>query len=150
MEIIVPWEAADERVVDEALRTIEPNLFLNKEIDPQGRLFYSACLFNGERAPDPITVAVDWRETDGTPKQLSEGLVYEIKRMQQAGGVNLKSIMKRNAALRSKMDDERQQIQEDIARDFDRHKAIGNFAIVPRSQGLRRSRDKLRARGHKV
>lgn len=150
MEIIVPWEAADERVVDEALRTIEPNLFLNKEIDPQGRLFYSACLFNGERAPDPITVAVDWRETDGTPKQLSEGLVYEIKRMQQAGGVNLQSIMKRNAALRSKMDDERQQIQEDIARDFDRHKAIGNFAIVPRSQGLRRSRDKLRARGHKV
>lgn len=148
--LIVPWEAVDERTIDAALREIEPNLFLDKEIDQQGRLFYTACLHNGERAPNPITVAVDWRESDGSPKPLSEGLVYEIKKMQQAGGVNIDSIMRRNNALRVKRDDERMQIQEEIARDFDRHKKLGNFAIVPRSQGLRMSRDRMRRRGEKA
>lgn len=147
--LLIPWEALDERAVHAALQQLEPNLFLNKEIDRYGRLFYTACLFNGDRAPDPITVVVDWRETDDTPKPLSQGLVYEIEKMMRAGGVSVEAIMRRNNEMRVKKDDERQQQAEDIAKDFERHKNTG-FAIVPRSQGLRMSRDRMRRRGHKV
>lgn len=147
-ELQVVWEGTDERGVQRQLQEIDPRLFLDKEADGAGRIFYVVRYWeNGYETPELV---LDWRETSGQPKPLSSAVAYAIQKEMREGAVDVKGILRRNRDRAEKRGDEAQQMYEDIARDFDRHKRIGNFAVVPRSQGLRMSRDRIRARGGKA
>ena len=149
-ELTIPWQEADERTIDLSLRAIQSDVFLNKEVDGHGRLYYTACLFVGERADIPVITVVDWRDRDNNPKPLSEGLVYEVQRMYRHGGIDMAAIERANRDLKEKKADEAEAMLEEMAKEFDRRKRMGNFAIVPRSVGLRMARDRQRAKGRKV
>lgn len=147
MSLHVVWEGVDEQGVQRQLQEIDGRLFLDKDVDAQGRLFYMVRYWeNGYNEPE---VVLDWREASGAPKPLSSGISYEIQKMMRQGGVDVAGIIRRNRERVLKKADEAQEVYEDIAKDFDRHKRIGNFAVVPRSQALRMARDKARARGEK-
>ena len=140
--MFVTWEALDERSAHEELQALDRRLFLDKEIDPRGRLFYSAKVANPD-VGGPPAVVVDWRE-NGEPLPLSSGLAYEVRKVMASGPLDVKQIIARNREMVAKRDDERQEAREDIARDFERHAGIGNFAIVPRSRGLQLARQRAR------
>ena len=142
MDILLP--AADERSIERQLQDLDTHLHLTRERDTLGRDFYVVIYYQGGSIPPDVVV--DWRETDDTPKQLSSGLVYEIQQMMGSGPVDLKKIMARNAERKARKERDMVGFYEDMIEDF----KSGRRSPVHRSQGLRMSRDRIRARGGKA
>lgn len=144
----VVYESRDERQIHEELRRLDPQLFLVRQRDPHGRDFYEVRFWVGSEH-EPLC-AVDWRLPDDTPKPLSSGIVYEVQRLMAAGPITVEAINRKNAELRERNERRAHEGYQEIAEDFERHRGIGNFMVVPRSQALRLSRDRIRRRGGKA
>lgn len=140
-------ETGDEKGVDQALRRLDPALFLDKERDGPGEpVFYAVKQWIGSAA-EPIIV-LEWRQ-DGQPLPLSYAIVDRVRaqegRIADAG---------RRAAETNRR--KRQRALDDLGAEvfeigLDARKATGKTsALLPRGQYLRRSRDKRRARGDNV
>lgn len=58
---------------------MDGGLFLDKEADPYGRVYYTVKhLINQGGNVSPYT-ALDWRDPDGNPKPLSEDLIIALR-----------------------------------------------------------------------
>jgi len=78
--LVIAEESADEAAVARALKQLDPTLELTKQIDPAYmRWVYKvhSCL-GSERPPVFIT---DWRDKDGTPRDLTFSLVDRVRRL---------------------------------------------------------------------
>ncbi len=143
--LVIPWEASDERAVQLQLHELDPHLILTRERDHLGRDYYVVIYYtNGTVPPDLV---VDWRDAMDVPKPLSSGLVYEIQRMMSEGPPDMEKIRRHNEALRAQRNQESAEMLEEIAKDFDRYRRIGNFMVVPRSRALYLARSRGRRRG---
>lgn len=96
------YRSASSSRIDRELRQIDAQLFLDPEHDPKFGIFWTVKFWNGERAPNPVTVVVDWREPDGRPKELSDALLYEVQRMARRGPIDAKAIAARNEELKAR------------------------------------------------
>jgi hypothetical protein len=142
------YRSASSKRIDRELRAIDPRLFLDPEYDQHWGLFWTVKFWNGERAPDPVTVVADWREPSGQPRDLSDGLLYEVQRMIRRGPIDPKKIAQHNQELR-----ERRANQTEL--DYERAaiSSVQQLRVKPlfhRSQGLRIARDRARRRGEQV
>lgn len=139
--LAVIWETRESADIDRQLKQIDQRLFLDPEHDGQ-RVFWTVKFWNGERANPPVSLILDWR------KPLTDQLVQEVKRQYQRGPLDLEAIRKANLELQARKAEEAQETYEELTRDFERHDKRSH--VVHRSQGLRMSRDRQRARGRKV
>ena len=104
--LAVVYLPADAQAISAELRKIDPELFLDPEWSPEYKaLFYTVKFWNGERAPHPVTVVVDWRDKNGRPRELTHGIVDEVKRIGSQGGVSIREVIKKNEELVARRDD---------------------------------------------
>ena len=110
-DFIVGYKVQGEQEIERELKRLDPNLFLDKEIDRRGGpVFYVVKHWIGSEHP-PVTVLV-WQEPDGTPRPLTHGLVEQVKRQEGAMDGAVKRMLERQA---QKQERAREQSREDHA-----------------------------------
>ena len=146
--LVAAWHTQDTDHVDKRLRQLDPNLFLDPEFDPRTGVYWTVKYWNGERAPEPVSPILEWREPTGVAKPMSEAVVHEVQRMMRRGPISIREIADENLRVRTERRDRAAEMYGEIVRDFERHDQRTH--TVHRSVGLRMARDKMRARGEKV
>lgn len=68
-----------ERRIQNELDLMDGGLFLDKEIDISGRLFYSVKHLIHSGGHTSLYTALDWRDPDGNPKPLSDDLISALR-----------------------------------------------------------------------
>lgn len=138
----------EERDLQRALQRIHPQLFLDPEFDPvQGRPFWTVKYSLGDQPP---LLILDWRWPGGEPKELAWGLVEEMRRRDIVGPVSMEAIYRQNQELEKKNQALSQREYEEIATDMVPRILHPRRTVQPRSQSLRRMRDRQRSRGENV
>jgi hypothetical protein len=144
MSLQVVWNSADEKQIEADLRKLNQNFFLDRDRDRGGPVYYVVREWLGS-GTEPLRI-LDWKDERGNPKPLNSGLLYEVEKRKANFGRDLHAeAMKANDALQEKRDQEALEEYAEVAEDFKKHR-LGNFALVPRSVGLARSRAKARER----
>ena len=136
--------------VQRELQKLDRGLFLDPEIEfhgPYGKYLYWTVKHHIGSGQPPIPV-LEWRDYNG-PKPLTFAIVEAVKRRE--GGLE-DAVRKVLAANEKKRQETEKQVGDDAYEvALDARKATGKTsAVLPRSQALRRSRDRQRARGNKV
>ena len=143
--LVAVYRSASTQRIDRELRQIDPQLFLDPEFDQRYGLFYTVKYWNGERAPNPVTVVVDWREPNGQPKDLSDGILYEVQRIRERGPIDVDSIIRRNEELKRKREDAAEQAYEDQSKEAVRW--LRTKPVFHRSAAYAVAKRRTRARG---
>lgn len=126
---------ASFRQLERELKQLDRNLFLVEQRGVYGETFYEIRYWQGPEAEPPVLV--DWREPDGKPKELSFGILEDIRRQMQRGPLDIKAIVARNEELKKRKQDEVQEVYAEMTREFERHMTMGNFGgPVHRSPAL--------------
>ena len=133
------------RQLERDLKTLDDKLFLVEQRGSFGETFYEVRYWNGPEL-EP-TVILDWRERDGKPKQLSYGIIEEIKRMMQRGPINVGQLAENNQELREKASVKAVEFYQEMVKEFERYTTMGNIGgPVHRSQALAIARRKKHGR----
>lgn len=104
---------------------MDGGLFLDKEADQYGRVFYSVK-HPVEGAVMPYT-ALKWVYPDGTPKPLSDDLISALRAQEGSIKEVLTQAMVNNAARAELLKQKALEEAEDRARDWDAHKRGSKF-----------------------
>lgn len=146
--LAVVFNPADEKQITQALRRLDDRLFLDPEVEPLGPYVYMTVKYHLGSGHPPSTV-LEWRNPDGSPKPLSMGIVEQVKRQEGAMATAFHDAMIANELKRQKAIQDVGEAAHDIAVRV--KSAAGTRSVnLPRSQSLRRSRDRQRARGENV
>jgi hypothetical protein len=133
------------RQLERELKALDDKLFLVEQRGEFGETFYEVRHWNGPEV-EP-SVVVDWRERDGEPKELSYGIIEEIKRMMARGPIDVQAIAERNREIKRDAQRRSAEFYEEMVREFERVATMGNFSgPVHRSQALAVARRKARGR----
>jgi hypothetical protein len=137
--------AEEESAVAESLWEYDRNLKLRSAVDAAGRTFWSVRAHVGGDIPDRLVCV--WVDEQGNPLPLSSGLLELVKQLDP----NTRSVYldedTRNERRRAEVEKVARQRDADLADDMiPKH----GRPVLPRSQSLRRARDKRRARGENV
>jgi len=147
--LIVYYQRADQKRVDRELKSVDPRLFLDPEFSQQyGQVFWTVKVWNGEQAPDPVTIVVDWREPDGRPKELTHGIVEQTRRSWKAGPVSFEAVMAANDELRRKRDERQLELYE--RQTIQTQKELRRKPVFHRGRGLWLARIRGRRKGDNV
>lgn len=141
----------DRKRIEAELQKFDQNLFLDAEVDVHRRFVWSVKEHIGSEHPPHLLF--EWRDERGEPLPLSWGLIEEVRKMawRKDHGISVFDVVSqaneaRRAELMRRSASEYEAIAEDIARMMNPLRS----GVLPRSQALRMSRDKQRARGWKV
>lgn len=146
--LLVAEEAAAPRQIRESLKRLDDQLVLAQEVDH----FYETWVWrvfrrDGDR---PAQWVMDWRENlenpRSKPRPLSHALIDEVASRRLGSRREFRDPNQLNDEARERFWAESQAISEQIKQETVRRP----FSPIHRSQGLRRSRDKARARGVKA
>lgn len=150
--LAVAFSSVDEATITRALRRLDDRLFLDPEVEPHGPygpyVYMTVKYHHGSGTPP--TCVVDWREPDGRPKPLSYALVDQVKRQE---GAMARAVSDAIAANERKRQEAIRAVGEgayDVVMDGGRSAAGKKSVNLPRSQSLRISRDKRRAKGERI
>lgn len=142
---------ADARAVDRELRQRDKHLFLAEHRDFHGRPYFEVRYHIGsEREP---LVVLDWREDDGTPRQLTSALLNEVARISSQGPPDVGKIARKNADLKASRDNDRIEAYEEMIEDILPRMHGKKTVSMPRSKNVGQSarrqalRDSERRRG---
>ena len=143
--LAVPLTGADEASVSRALKEYDPDLLLiPQDSDVYGRRIYRvARRVGGDR---PVQWIVTWRTREGDALPLSHRLVEKVKELDLNSRNRVDDPDDLNAQLRVERERDLEREMENLREDWMRK----SIPILPRSQALRMSRDKRRAKGEKV
>lgn len=147
--LLVP-EAMDERAVsrllrqyDPELRLVPPGVTLTGETREQVRSYRVARYAGSER---PIQFVCGWWDERGEPLPLSSSLLDRVMELDRNTRAKYLDDVARNELARQERD-------KNAKRDYEAIQDNNTFKhgrpVLPRSQSLRMSRDKRRARGEK-
>lgn len=149
--LAVAYSPADEKSISLALRRLDPHLFLDKELEPigpRGPYVYPVVkLWVGSEHP-PIPV-LEWRDRDG-PWPLSMAIVDKVRHQEGSLDGAVKRVIAANERKRQSAIEETGASVEEIARGGYQSARGSRSVLLPRSQSLRQSRDRSRAKGRKV
>ena len=138
--LVIPQEGRDWATIQAALKRHDPNLELG-EVNGVWKVYYRSS------ADVPAEFLCDWRDPDGTPRELSFGLVDEVVARDRNSRGKRPSADELNARYQEqKRKDEDRQYEAMIEDTIRRH----GTPVTPRSVRLRMARDKQRSRGKKV
>lgn len=144
--LIVSEHGDDGAAIERDLKKRDPDLSLQGwPSQTHGRMLWKVVRYAGpDRPPDTVCV---WQSDRGEPFPLSSGILDMVDRLDK----NTRSVYldgdTRNAALRAERAKQDERDAEGI-RDNTTFKH--GRPVLPRSQSLRMSRDKQRAKGKKV
>lgn len=82
-DFIVMYADRGEKEIERELRKLDPDLFLDKEIDYRGGPVYYLVKHHIGSGHPPVAVLA-WKENDGRPKPLTHGIVEAVKRQEGA------------------------------------------------------------------
>lgn len=119
--LAVCYQGASYRTVAAALRQLDPALLLDKELDEWGRERWLVRVRVGDNPRDWPTPVV-WVNPDGTPRDLSLGIVDQVRKQEvrrKADVVTGKRLAASAAAVRARLAEEAQQDREDIYREHE-------------------------------
>ena len=132
--------AVDERSMQRQLRELDDHLILTRERDHLGRDYYVVIFYTDGTVP-PAFIE-DWRDPDGTPRQLSSALPLMIQKRMKEGPTSLKKINAHNDALKASHDADMEAAYEEQALSV--AKSARTSAMLPRSQSLYLARQRER------
>lgn len=150
-------ENVDDRDwINRRLRALDPNLFLEKQLTFEGEHVW--CVVEQVDGGDhpPVTV-YEHRLPDGRPYPVpNEALIEEMRRRAQAMTRDprerrrqlIARADRQNRMLREKIAERQREQHAEVNREFRRMQRTSS--PVHRSQQLRMTRDKMRARGEKA
>ena len=149
--LAVAFNRADEESVSRALRRLDPGLFLDPEVEthgPRGPYVYLTVKYHLGSGARP-SVVLEWRDQDG-PKPLTMAIVEQVKKQEGAmstafNEAQLANAVKREQAIQAVGDG-----TYDIVMSGGKSAAGKKSVNLPRSQSLRMSRDRARARGERI
>lgn len=142
--------AADFDSIDRALRReIDDRLFLSKEFDRRydDFVYVVLCEVAGDHPPVCVT---EWREETGRPLPLSSGILERVRSQRARGGVAAIEAFAANEAMQERNRREADEAMDEIGEDVGARISEKRSAVLHRGVGLRRARDKRRARGEKA
>ncbi len=149
--LAVAFNPSTEDAVARALRRLDPSLFLDPELEPygpRGAYVYMTVKQHVGSGYPPIPV-LEWRDSRG-PWPLSMALVEKVRRREWAMVGAVEAVVRANKDRMEKASRDVGDAAFDIAMS-DGPKATGKrSALLPRSQSLRQSRDRARAKGRNV
>ena len=132
-----------------ALKEIDPRLFLERQVTYEDQAVWCVVCDVGSDHP-PITI-LEWRDSNDHPiHELSSGIVGRIARMDRDPKELIARVERINAERESRKKKETQSQWADIGTDFERLMSPGHSSVLHRGAHLRRTRDKMRAKGYKV
>ncbi len=142
--LLVP-EGSQEAAVDAALRRHDPDLRLvPQDSDVYGRRIYKVYHYNGPDTPADLVCV--WWDQNHEPLPLSSSLVDYVQMLDKNTVDRGPTLEEQEARVREqKRKDAREEMRpivEEFAKKLDGKKTV----LLPRSQSLRRARDKERAR----
>ena len=137
--------AEEEATLARELWEYDRNLKLKSSVDAAGRTWWSVRAHVGSEMPDRFVCT--WMDESGEPLPLSWGLLDLVKQLDP----NTRSVYldedQRDAQVRATLAKQKADDQEALASDWS---SPHGRPVLPRSQSLRRSRDKRRSRGENV
>jgi hypothetical protein len=130
-DFIVGWKAQDEGYIERELRNLDPNLFLDKEIDYRGGpVYYVVKHWIGSGHP-PVVVLV-WKDVDGRPKPLTHEIVEKVKRQEGAMDGLVDRILAEQQQRRERERVESREAQAELTREhLPRLKAAAGRTLPP-------------------
>jgi len=144
--LYVVEQAADFATIDRELRRFDDRLSLTFEIDSrtQHRVYQVLCQYAG----DHVAVLCEWRDEWGFPLPLSSGLIEQVRVQRAQEAVTDYAAI--NAAAAARAAQESDEEMDEITRDMGPRISAKRSAVLQRGAGLRRARDRRRARGEKA
>lgn len=144
--LYVVQDTAGKPEIDRALREIDPRLFTERQVAFDGSVVW--CVVTEMAGDHPPLTILEWRDENDKPiSDLASGIVDRVRAMERDPIVLAKKLRARNEARRKSIDKARDEAYEDMAHDMIPSIEGRRSAVLPRSQALRMSRDRMRARG---
>ena len=142
--LLVP-EGAQEAAVDAALRRHDPDLRLvPQDSDAYGRRVYKVYRYNGPDRPADFVCA--WWDRKNEPLPLSGALVDMVQMLDKNSPGRGPTLEQEEARIRAQKRKEAREATRPIVEEFGPRLDGKKHTLIPRSQSLRRARDKERAR----
>jgi hypothetical protein len=137
---------AAKHEINRLLRQYDPTLSVEQQMRRGGELVWCVIKDCGILG---VRTVYDYRDEDGTPiPMLSERIVDHFRRRENESLADL--VARADAENARLVADRRARAQEGYeTAASEMRKMVGRSAVLPRSQALRMSRDKARARGEK-
>jgi hypothetical protein len=144
--LVLAEHGMDGAAVERALKSRDPDLRLQGWPSAvHDRILWKVVRYCGpDRPPETILV---WAGDDGVPHPLSSGLLNALDHLDRNSRVTYLNEDQRNAARDAELARAKQEEYEALADDWN---PTRGRPVLPRSQSLRLSRDKQRARGKNV
>jgi hypothetical protein len=148
--LLVAEQAAVPRQIRDALKRLDSSLVLGCEVDTRHQCYVWRVLVR--QGDQPARWLFDWREQLDDPRSHPRPLSYAI--VEEAASRRLDSRrpqidpVKANEEMEERLDREDEEIHHDIAREVE--KRAGRISVYPRSQALRRARDRGRRKGQNL
>lgn len=143
--LILAREEMGGPALERALKQIDLDLALQAWPRPDGPPLWKVVRYAGPDRP-PETIA-SWVDERGEPLPLTEGLLDVVRRLDRNSRGEYVDPEEKNRRFR-------ELVERDWERDTEAARDDWNFKhgrpVLPRSQSLRMSRDKQRAKGKKV
>ena len=147
--LAVVENTVDRRRIERELRGLDPQLFLDAEIDLRHRFVWTVKYHVGSEHPPHLVF--EWRDQKtNEPLPLTMGIVDRVKRLEGAGHTVFREVSEHNRRLVAEREARSDQAYTDITNDMEPRMRDTRSAVLHRGVGLRMSRDKRRARGEKV
>jgi hypothetical protein len=141
--------AKDKNEIQRELKKIDPRLFLEKQITFEQEAVWCVVVDVGSGEP-PMTI-LEFRDEIGKPiPDLSYRIVESMQKMERDGERLAAKVIKQNRAKIDRARADARAHWEEIGKDFEKRMSPTRSAVLPRSQALRRSRDKRRNKGEKI
>lgn len=145
--LAVAFNQADVRTIERELRRLDPNLFLDYELEPRGPrgpfVYPIVKEWVGEQhAPIPVLV---WKDRTG-PRPLSLAIVEQVKRQEKRDERLVQRVTKANADAERQRENDRDEAYDEISRAFQRAARNGGHFSGPvhRSKALAVARRRAR------
>jgi hypothetical protein len=148
--LAVVEQTIDRKRIERELRALDPALFLDPEIDLQGRFVWTVKEHIGSAVPPHLVF--EWRDPQSKdPLPLTWGILDRVRRSEKGRGTTwVGEINKANDARRERLRQDADAVYQEITDDVTPRMRDTRSAVLPRGVGLRMARDKRRAKGEKV
>lgn len=143
-------QSASERQVQAELERLDPDLFLLAHDLPGGRKVYEVFVDRGDR---PARRIVWWADDNGKPLPLTMLIVDRVKSLQKRSRDDERVVERtfaHNAAVAERVSRDAEEAFETVAAEVLPYMSETRSGVLPRSQALRLSRDRQRARGKRI
>jgi hypothetical protein len=131
------------------LKRIDDRLFFEKQITYTDEEVWCVCVdFSGDQPPMTI---LEWRDEKGRPiPYLDSGIIERVKQVDRSGRQLSERVLRENQARIESLRRQSREQYTEVARDMVPRVLDQRRPVLHRSQALRMSRDKRRARGEKA